>query len=317
MAEGSAHDEAAGVLMGVLLFFIDGLGIGKNDPEINPCAAPRLNHFSFTDAGPNDRRSRGGVLVPADATLGVPGLPQSATGQVTLFTGINAAKHLGRHLPGFPNEVLRTLLREHSLLLRVKQLGMKPVFINTFRPLFFDLPPNLQWKMSASTCSALSADIPFFNVDSVEKGKTVYHDYTNEGLIRRGFEVPRFTPERAGEVLADSLQSYDLILYEYFLTDKAAHARDMEKALELLQGLDALLDRLLEKTDLTRHTVIVTSDHGNIEDLSQKPHTRNPVPVMIWGPGAACAESISSIEHITPAILSILTAADGEPPCRA
>ncbi|MBN2415067.1 metalloenzyme [bacterium] len=303
--------------MSVLLFFIDGLGIGPDDPEINPCAVSGMKYFSISDKSLNGPLEREGVLVAADANLGVPGLPQSATGQVTLFTGINAAAHIGRHLPGFPNESLRTLLKEHSLLLRVKERGLKPVFINTFRPLFFELPPGLQWKMSASTCSALSANLPFFNVDSVARGKTVYHDYTNEGLIRRGFDVPRFTPERAGEVLADSLHTYDLVLYEYFLTDKAAHARDMERALELLRGLDLLLDRLLERTDLSRHTVIVTSDHGNIEDLSQKPHTRNPVPVMIWGPGTACADTITSIEHITPAILGILAASEGELPCRA
>jgi 2,3-bisphosphoglycerate-independent phosphoglycerate mutase len=30
----------------------------------------------------------------------------------------------------------------------------------------------------------------------------------------------------------------------------------------------------------------VTSDHGNMEDMSVKSHTHNPVPALIWGPEA-------------------------------
>ena len=53
--------------------------------------------------------------------------------------------------------------------------------------------------------------------------------------------------------------------------------------------------------------VLLTSDHGNIEDLSRKVHTLNSVPTIAWGKG--CREAlrrISSIQAVTPAILYAL-----------
>jgi len=291
--------------MSTLFFFIDGLGIGKADPAVNPCVGRGLKYFNFSIDNMSSM-PHAGVVVPADANLGVEGLPQSATGQVTLFTGVNAARVLGRHLPGFPNEKLRQILKEKSLLLQVKKMGLKPVFINTFRAPFFDIPEKTRWKMSASTCATLAAGIDFYDVDRVARDETLYHDYTNEGLISRGFSVPRFSADKAGQVLAASLNEFDFVLYEYFLTDKAGHARDMSVATAILQGLDEVLESLLCNTDLGKHTIIITSDHGNIEDFSAKPHTRNPVPIMIWGPGSEKAQSLKSIEDVTPFILAIL-----------
>jgi bisphosphoglycerate-independent phosphoglycerate mutase (AlkP superfamily) len=54
--------------------------------------------------------------------------------------------------------------------------------------------------------------------------------------------------------------------------------------------------------------MILTSDHGNIEDLSTRSHTLNPVPTIIWGAGSQrVANRISSLADITPAIISLLT----------
>jgi len=47
----------------------------------------------------------------------------------------------------------------------------------------------------------------------------------------------------------------------------------------------------LIRVDLSKNLVILTSDHGNLEDLSVKTHTRNPVPTLLWGLGAADAAS--------------------------
>ena len=66
----------------VLLFFIDGLGIGKRGPH-NP-----LDHLNalplavFQNEEPD--RFLNGIVVPTDACLGVEGRPQSASGQTTI-----------------------------------------------------------------------------------------------------------------------------------------------------------------------------------------------------------------------------------------
>ena len=99
--------------MSVLLVFIDGLGIGEDNSQINPCAN---NAFTVLKNVKGDIQPKplpyGGIMVPLEATLGIEGFPQSATGQTTLLTGVNASEVLGYHKQGFPNKILRVILRE-------------------------------------------------------------------------------------------------------------------------------------------------------------------------------------------------------------
>jgi phosphopentomutase len=93
-------------------------------------------------------------------------------------------------------------------------------------------------------------------------------------------------------------------MYEHFLTDRAGHAQDMARGVAILEELEELLDAVLSGMDLSTHMVILTSDHGNLEDLSTKRHTRNPVPVLFWGAGASEASAeVRTIADIAPAIL--------------
>src|ERR1051325_8840139 len=109
----------------VLLFFIDGLGIGTRGPH-NPFdglsdAAPlAVFQDEFVGAGPLRAGTSpaptgffDGIVVATDACLGVPGRPQSASGQTTILTGINAPRMIGAHKQGFPNQPLLDIIREH------------------------------------------------------------------------------------------------------------------------------------------------------------------------------------------------------------
>jgi len=287
----------------MILIFVDGLGLGEKDPRKNPCAARGIKHLSRFMNGLNDSNDHG-ILAPAEATLGVAGLPQSATGQATLFSGVNCSQSLGRHLQGFPNQKLRDILKRHSILKKTKERGFRSVFINAYRPAFFSLPENIKWKLSVTTILTLAAGIPFFGLEDIVRERSIYHDMTNEGLIQRGFDLPLFSVQKAAEVLAESLNRYDFILYEYFLTDKAGHSQQLDRACSEIFKIDLFLDTLLSLVDLDKQTVILTSDHGNIEDISVKTHTRNQVMTIIWGRGRnKLKDRISSLADITPSIL--------------
>jgi bisphosphoglycerate-independent phosphoglycerate mutase (AlkP superfamily) len=58
--------------------------------------------------------------------------------------------------------------------------------------------------------------------------------------------------------------------------------------------------------DFERTTLVVTSDHGNIEDLSTRSHTQNPVPLMARGWAANAFAGASSLTDVTPAIVASL-----------
>ncbi len=291
--------------MKVVFIFIDGLGIGKQNRDTNPCAHDETGIFRIFQEQKKSVLPFDGQATGLDATLGIVGLPQSATGQTALFTGINAAALIGRHLSGFPNQALRQILLNHSVLLQVKQLGKRAAFINAFRPLFFSLPEELILRLSATTIANYAAGLPFFGIEDIFTRRSIYQDFTNNDLRERGFKLPIFSPEGAADILATAADNYDFLLYEYFKTDQAGHTQEMSRAVAELQKLGQFLLRLLSKVDLKQTVVIVSSDHGNIEDLSTKSHTTNPAMTMIWGEyRGESFRRLSAIHEMTPFILS-------------
>lgn len=288
----------------VILFFVDGLGIGRRSDE-NPlwqCDAGPLAHFEDEDR----EIESGGVLARTDATLGVEGRPQSASGQTTILTGINAPKRLGRHKQGFPNEHLREIIREHSIFRRLNESGNIPsLFANAYTPQFFETTPR--WK-SATTVAVESAGIPFRKIPDLLGRRSVFHDFTNRSLREKGFDVPEFSPDDAAEILADLSNDNRFVLYEHFITDKIGHDMDMEKAKAHLPELGSFLSKTVEKADLARTTVILTSDHGNVENLSVRNHTLNKVPTVVWGRRAEeSAEKIKDLTDISPLVRGLLS----------
>jgi hypothetical protein len=291
--------------MPVLLFFVDGLGIGARGP-FNPLdgldeAAPLA---VFQDEEPDVIHD--GLLVRTDARLGVEGRPQSASGQTTILTGINAPAQLGYHKQGFPNEALREIINEHSIFLQLKRAGVGPnAFANAYTQRFFETRPR--W-VSATTCAVEAAGMSFRNLADLEAGRAVFMDFTNAFLRERGEIVALRTPEEAGEVLARIVREHRFTLYEYFITDKVGHAQDMLAARSYLASLAAYLRAVLDRLDLKRTTVLLTSDHGNIEDLRTRNHTLNEVPTLVWGAARdQVARRVRSLADITPAIMEVLT----------
>lgn len=288
----------------VFLFFIDGLGIGSRGP-LNPFdgledAAP-LAHFKDESSS-----TLGGVLVPTDARLGIEGRPQSASGQTTILTGINAPALLGYHKQGFPNQALLDVIREHSLFLKLQRAGVGPItFANAYTARFFQERPR--W-VSATTAAVQAAGMQFRTVDDIQRDCAVYQDFTNRLLIERGEVVAERTPREAARVLVDLAAENRFTLYEYFITDKVGHAQDMDKAKIVLKDLALLVRELVSNIDLSRTSVILTSDHGNIEDLSTRNHTLNEVPTIVWGADRdQIAQRIRTLADITPAIVEVLT----------
>ena len=146
----------------VLLFFIDGLGVGTRGPH-NPldglADAQPLAIFQNEEADlPDD-----GIVVATDPRLGIEGRPQSASGQTTILTGINAPTLLGYHKQGFPNAAMREIIAEHSIFLQLKRAGIEPVtFANTYTQRFFDERPR--W-VSATTAAVEAAGLAFRKIE--------------------------------------------------------------------------------------------------------------------------------------------------------
>ena len=293
----------------VLLFFIDGLGIGERGP-FNPLdGLPNSAPLAvFQHEQPETFLN--GIVVPTDPRLSIDGRPQSASGQTTILTGVNAPLKLGYHKQGFPNKALLEILHEHSIFRQLKEAGVAPItFANAYTSLFFAARPR--W-VSATTAAVEAAGMTFRTLDDLKDNRAVYQDFTNRVLLDRGEHVVLRNAEEAATVLAGIVRNHRFTLYEYFITDKVGHAQDIAAAKIILTNLAEFIRRLLTKLDLSQTTVILTSDHGNIEDLSARNHTLHQVPTIIWGPHRErIGARIKTLADITPAIVDLLTETTG------
>jgi hypothetical protein len=277
-------------LSGVLVVFLDGVGIGPPDPSVNPFLTARLPTLSGALGGRlptlDEPRidSRSGRAFPLDACLGVPGTPQSGTGQVALLTGRNAPKLFGRHFGPWPPVRLRPLLGEKNFLSRARGEGATVRFANAYP----DGYPGARSsrRVAAVPLSALAAGVLDRNQASLAAGEAVASEIVNDGWIRHfSANIPRVSAEDAGVNLARVSRGSDLTLFAHYDTDAAGHSGEMSQAVQALERVDAFLAGVLSETD--RDTlVLVASDHGNIEDV-RGGHTRNPALGLAFGAAAA------------------------------
>ena len=288
----------------VLLFFIDGLGIGTRGPH-NPLDNLDANPLAvFQDE--ETQTFLEGIVVPTDPRLGIEGRPQSASGQTTILTGVNAPAAVGYHKQGFPNKALLEIIERKSIFKQLTDAGVAPVtFANAYTSRFFTERPR--W-VSATTAAVEAAHMKFRTVTDLLEGHAVFMDFTNRILIERGEQVTERSEVEAATILANIVAANRFSLYEYFITDKVGHAQDMQLARKILTSLALFIRELLARVDLNRTTVILTSDHGNIEDLSLRNHTMNAVPTIVWGAHRErIAAGIKTLADITPTIVALLT----------
>lgn len=297
----------------VLFVFLDGVGLGPAN-EHNPLSLqryPGLERLSggqalMSEAVPviTDRH----LFQPADANLDLEGLPQSGTGQASLFTGINCAHIAERHYGPYPHSTSRPVIDEHSVFQQLINHGLDPGadldFANAYPRRFFSYVETTN-RWTVTTLAAKSAGLRLHSDDDLRRGDAVAANLTAANWPGDSDIQPVSEPEAADHLAAIAARKR-LTLFEYYLTDKAGHMRPGASAEEILASLNSFFDRLI--TQLPDDVLLlVTSDHGNLEDLSSKSHTRYAVPLAAIGPRAAHFAAARSILDVTPLIVSYLT----------
>jgi len=288
-----------------LFLFVDGFGLGEQGPD-NPLAdaqtMPSLNQLigGLPLAG---RTASGPELLfkPIDAGLGVPGLPQSATGQTTLYTGHNAAKFRGQHQSAFANGSLRQLIEPYGIFRQVMELGLSVTQANAYMPGYFEAIARRRRRYAVGALLNLTAPVPFRTLADYRRGEAVYWDVTGD-LVERYYQSLAISAAEAGRRLLKLSQVHSLTLFETFLPDYAGHRQNKEEAIAALQRIDALLGAILAErpSDLT---LVLSSDHGNVENLSTSHHTFNAVPLLSVGPEAHRFSGVTDLTGVTPALL--------------
>jgi len=306
------------ILRRVLFLFLDGVGLRADDPAINPLARANLPHLEgllggrrlvIENAGCRAERAD---LCALNTTLGVPGMPQSATGQAVLLTGHNIPELIGYHYRPKPDPAVAQFLDNGNLFHRLRQRGCSTDFINAYPQRYFESIDTKHRLYSAIPRAATSAGLALHTTDDLRAGNALSADFTGQAWRDRlGFlDIPVFSYAEAGKQLAHLAGRHHFSFFEFWASDYAGHGQDMEEACALLEGFDAVLGGLLSNWDDATGIILITSDHGNLEDLSTHRHTFNPAPGLVIGAPALRAEftkELHSLCDVAPAIEHFLT----------
>lgn len=299
----------------VICLFLDGVGLGSPDPEVNPLAAATLPTLrGLLDGAPlvaeSGRVSTGlAHLIPTDACLGVAGRPQSASGQATILTGVNVPRALGHHYGPRPNASIRRLVDEANLFARLVRRGHSFCFCNAYPQGYFQAVARGKRLLSVIPYAALAAGQRLFTAADLRAGRALTADFTGETWrTHLGYtDTPIYTPQEAGRRLAAIAQGHSLTFFEHWMTDLLGHRRDRTAGVALLETFDAFLAGLLAEVDLTHTLVLVCSDHGNLEDCTERGHTTHPaLTVLIGRDLRPLADGIHRLDDLAPAILAYL-----------
>lgn len=279
--------------MPFLFLFLDGVGLGPADPATNPLAAVDMPHLQGLLAGRKllaeavPLETARATLLALDASLGVNGLPQSATGQATLLTGRNVPAAVGEHYGPKPNPAVAEILVQGNLFQTLQRQGRRAALLNAYPQGYFDAIASGKRMYSAIPLAVTSAGIPLKTAGDFFAGRGMAADFTGQGWRDYlGFtDSPLLAPYEAGKQLAALAQEHDFSFFEFWASDTIGHKQDMPAAGEMLASFDQVFGGLLDAWDDTRGLILLTSDHGNLEDLSTRRHTPNKVPGLVVGAG--------------------------------
>lgn len=317
--------------MNILFLFLDGVGMGDNNPDKNPFVSvktPTLDHLLsgrkiISENAPFT--SKYCSMLSIDAHMDVAGLPQSATGQATLLTGLNFPEILGYHYGPKPNPEISRFFepntlgdeknlsdkREISIFAQLSNSGKKACLMNAYPPSYFESIKTRKRNHSLIPLAVTSSGIRLFDQTDLILGKALSADFTGQGWhdhlnIQ---DIPILDPVEAGSLMAYLSNEFRFSMFEFWETDLVGHRQDFSKAHQVIAKFDLVLKGLLANWDYENNGILVTSDHGNLEDLSTRRHTNNQVPALFIGPPALqpyFSNKIHSIGDIAPFILELL-----------
>jgi phosphopentomutase len=294
------------------MIFIDGVGIGKEDFSFNPFFKYGFKTFEkFFGRIPSMQNPRlqadGRFLFPVDACLGVEGLPQSGTGQTSIFCGVNAPQIIGQHFGPYPYSTLLPVIKEKNIFKHFLDKKQKVAFVNAYPKIFFDYIKSGKKRLSATTLMCQLNGMRLNKAADVWRGTALTAEITNERWNKKlGYALPIISSETAAKRLLRISSQHAFSLYEYFLTDHIGHGRHGNEFEQILNDLDRFLYRIFDEMDYENSTLIICSDHGNLEDLSIKMHTFNPALMITAGKNAeTISQQINDLTQIKDAVINL------------
>lgn len=246
-------------------------------PTLTKLGISSVKHVSETEI----------VSHPIDATLGIEGLPQSGTGQTTLLTGVNAAKVMNRHYGPWPGPSLKPLL-EQSLPVQLSKAGLRVRLANHYPKRYLEAIESGKRKLNAIAYAMTLA------------GAKLEHGIPP--MLTNPDDPNGASLEQVKAWGQEFMQSSaNLSIFDAWWSDHLGHHGTLLEAQDHVMRLEAFVTGALEAREANT-LFLVTSDHGNFEDIGIKTHTLAPVPLVAIGHGALEFENVTDLTGVAPAL---------------
>ncbi len=291
----------------LLFLFLDGVGLGGLNIKTNPflkAKTPFLNSLINADLTKEtvEQTTKNFLFRHLDARLGYEGLPQSATGQTALLTGKNGAQIMKGHYGPWPGPSLKKELIKGTLF---SDFGAENAQLcNVYPPGFFRALERGKQKQNVPVYAAQQAGVRLLELSDYMQKNAISLDLTGDYLNQLDARNEILEPYQMGVRLAKMAQKKQFSFFDYWPSDQVGHRGDFAEAVSLIEKLDSFMQGVAE--NLLDVSLLVSSDHGNLEDKSVKTHTKAAVPLLVLGSAAKHFEAATSILHVPASIRSFL-----------
>jgi hypothetical protein len=241
--------------------------------------------------------------------MNIPGRPQSATGQATILTGKNVPLLVGEHYGPKPNQAVAKVIQDGNLFQEVIAAGGSAALITPYPQGYFNAINSGKRLLSSVPLAATSAGLPLMTADDLRAGRAVSPGFTGQGWHEYlGYtDIPILSLVEAGQQIANVARYYEFSFFEHWPSDRSGHRGSLEQAIQHLEMIDQVLGGLFDAWDEANDLLIITSDHGNIEEKNHRQHSRNPVPTILFGRDhARLIDEIHDLSDIGTVVRSFL-----------
>ena len=123
---------------------------------------------------------------------------------------------------------------------------------------------------------------------------------------------PEMSAQEVGDAVLNAMdEGYDLVIVNFANGDMVGHTGDIGAAIKAVETVDTQLGRIIEKAAAEDYALVLTSDHGNCEEMRDDAgnvltnHTVGKVWCFVVADGVNRVES-GALNNIAPTVLKLM-----------
>ena len=124
--------------------------------------------------------------------------------------------------------------------------------------------------------------------------------------------MPEMSAKEVGDNVLKAMDSgYDFVVVNFANGDMVGHTGNYEAGIKAVEAVDRELDRLIKSAKDNGYSLILTSDHGNCEEMKDEKgkrltnHTTYDVYCFVMADGVSEVKS-GGLNNIAPTVLKLM-----------